>query len=327
MPDVLVVGAGLAGLACAGDLQAAGLGVRVLDKSRGVSGRASTRRVTLPGRPEAHLDHGARYFTARHERTQALVQAGLDGGWLREWAQGFARWEAGRVTPPPHDGHGRYVAVEGQSMLGRHLADGLDVQTGRTVTCVERAGNVWHVHIEGGEVERAPALVLDLPGPQARALVPEVPAADYDPCWAVGAVLARDLRADWRALELRGHPQLDWIAREHTKRPPGHPPALMLHAGAAWSRANLEREPAEVLPELLAAAAAVLGEEPRVLDAFAHRWRYATPTTRPPLPAHWDAARRLGACGDGFTPDPHGPRVEAALLSGWALVRQTRGTP
>ncbi|MFF3658684.1 NAD(P)/FAD-dependent oxidoreductase [Streptomyces olivochromogenes] len=43
-PDVLVVGAGLAGLACARDLTRAGLGVRVLEASDGVGGRMRSDR-------------------------------------------------------------------------------------------------------------------------------------------------------------------------------------------------------------------------------------------------------------------------------------------
>ena len=43
-PDVLIIGAGLAGLKLAGDLHAAGRAPRVLDKGRGVGGRAATRR-------------------------------------------------------------------------------------------------------------------------------------------------------------------------------------------------------------------------------------------------------------------------------------------
>ena len=46
----------------------------------------------------------------------------------------------------------------------------------------------------------------------------------------------------------------------------------------------------------------------------------ATPERRVPGPCRWDAQLGLGLCGDGFTPDEHGPRVEAALLSGWALA-------
>lgn len=343
-PDVLVVGAGLAGLALAHDLQDRGLGVRVLDKSRGVSGRAATRR-TPP--PEARLDHGARYFTARHPRAVALAEGGVAAGWNRVWARGFAVWEDGQTAPPPPDGHPRYAPPAGISTLGRELARGLDVQTGLEVSSLERLPGGWRVHSRDGVVGEAARLALNLPAPQALALLDPLlrldglghedggadlqtaanalRAVQYAPCWAAGVVLAQDTGASWPALSLRGHPVLEWVAREHTKRAPGHPPALMLQASAAWSRANLERRPDEVLPELLSALAEVLGEDILPVHAFAHRWRYATPERRAPGPCLWNAAHGLGLCGDGFTPDSHGPRVEAALLSGWALGARMGG--
>ncbi|MFM7188226.1 MAG: FAD-dependent oxidoreductase [Armatimonadota bacterium] len=42
--DVAIIGAGLAGVAAAGDLAAAGKSVLVIDKSRGIGGRMATRR-------------------------------------------------------------------------------------------------------------------------------------------------------------------------------------------------------------------------------------------------------------------------------------------
>lgn len=343
--DVLIVGAGLAGLALAHDLQGRGRGVRVLDKSRGVSGRAGTRRTPPPeaGGAEARLDHGARYFTARHPRTVALAESGVGAGWNRAWTRGFATWESGRVTPPPQDGHPRYAPPLGMSTLGRELARGLDVQTGLEVSSVERLPGGWRVHSRDGVAGEAARLVLNVPAPQALALLEpllldaaagleelntaaeQLRRVEYAPCWAAGVVLKTDIGAGWPALALKNHSVLDWIAREHTKRAPGHPPALTLQASADWSRAHLERRPDEVLPRLLAAAADVLGEELRIAHAFAHRWRYATPVLRAPGPCFWDVGTGLGLCGDGFTPDDHGPRVEAALLSGWALAARMGG--
>ncbi|WP_102125237.1 NAD(P)/FAD-dependent oxidoreductase [Deinococcus planocerae] len=335
--DLLIVGAGLAGLALAGDAVRDGMSVQLLDKSRGISGRASTRRVTLDDGREARLDHGARFFTARHDRTRALAEGGVQGGWPRVWTRSVSEWREGSVTTPPSE-HPRYVPPAGMSALGRHLARGLSVTTGAEVTSLERTGGGWRVHTRDGATFAAPRLVLNLPGPQVAPLlhdlmddVPglagaagEVGRVRYDPYWAAGVVLERDLEAEWVALRLYGHPVLEWIAREHTKREPGHPPALMLHATPDWTRAQLERRPQEVLPDLLTAAREVVGDF-TPLDAFAHRWRYATPTERAPGPAHWDPALGIGWCGDWHTPDPNGPRVEAALLSGWALARRVPG--
>jgi predicted NAD/FAD-dependent oxidoreductase len=49
---------------------------------------------------------------------------------------------------------------------------------------------------------------------------------------------------------------------------------------------------------------------------FAHRWRYARVDRPLGEEAWWDAARRIGACGDWCLD----ARVEAAFLSGRALA-------
>ena len=65
--DVLVIGAGMAGLIAAAELQRAGRRVLVLDKGRGVGGRLASRRIG-----EASFDHGAQFITARTPRFAAL---------------------------------------------------------------------------------------------------------------------------------------------------------------------------------------------------------------------------------------------------------------
>jgi len=59
-PSIAIIGAGLAGLSCATQLQAKGFKVRVFEKSHGPSGRMSTRDGD-----NWSADHGAQYFTAR----------------------------------------------------------------------------------------------------------------------------------------------------------------------------------------------------------------------------------------------------------------------
>ncbi|WP_420593780.1 NAD(P)/FAD-dependent oxidoreductase [Deinococcus sp.] len=322
--DMLIIGAGLAGLALARDLAQAGRRVQVLDKARGVSGRSSTRR--LPS--GASLDHGARFFTARHERTQAWIKTGLDAGWLAEWTRRIARWEDGAITQD--DGHPRYVPPNGMNVLGRELARELRVELEAQVIRLERINQGWQAECQNGRMFTAQQLILNLPAPQIAQLLEKsalegvdatpFSAVQFDPCWAVGAQLTADLAGvDWPALQLKNHPILDWLAREHTKRPPGSPPTLMLHAGADWTRAHLESERNEVTAALLDAARELVGPiEP--VETFAQRWLYASPTERYPEAFGWQPELGLGWCGDWCTADEHGPRVEAALLSGWHLA-------
>lgn len=122
--------------------------------------------------------------------------------------------------------------------MGRHLARGLPITTHAEVSSLERLADGWRVHTRDGASWEAPRLVLNLPGPQVAPLLDdlvdgvsvlaeaagEVGRVRYDPYWAAGVVLERDVDAEWVALRLYGHPVLEWVAREHTKREPGHPP-------------------------------------------------------------------------------------------------------
>ena len=83
---VAVIGAGIAGAACARALTLAGHSVRVFDKSRGPGGRLATRRVEWVDRQgqacTTRLDHGAIGITARSEASSNMpcTQVGWPSG-------------------------------------------------------------------------------------------------------------------------------------------------------------------------------------------------------------------------------------------------------
>lgn len=317
MQDVIIVGGGLAGLACARDLARSGRSVLVLDKSRGLGGRAATRRLG-----NVRVDHGAQYFTARGERLGSLTAGWLDEGFAVEWTRGFPVWEDGTVHVRP-DGHPRFAIPNGMSSLGRKFARDLPVLGESVVTSVSRADEGWRVLTAGGDVFEARTVLFDLPAPQLAPILEDVnlgePGDDlarvrFDPTWTLIAPLRADLAVPWKALEVR-HDVLAWLARDHTKREPGAPPVLVAHANAAWSRVHLEAERDAVKDALLAAVREVAGPI-EVQDAASHRWRFATPTRLYPHAHHFDASLSLGWCGDWCV----APKVEGALESGWSLA-------
>jgi predicted NAD/FAD-dependent oxidoreductase len=85
--DVAIVGAGVARLTAAPALRDRGLRVLVLEKSRGLGGRAATRR-----RGEGRIDHGAQFFTARDARFRARVDTWLATGDVLVWTRGIHVW-------------------------------------------------------------------------------------------------------------------------------------------------------------------------------------------------------------------------------------------
>ena len=323
LTDFLVVGAGLAGLACAADLQAAGASVTVLDKGRGVGGRCATRRM-----PDARVDHGAQFFTARSERFKNIVERGLADGWIAEWYRTIPLWKDGDLLER-EAGHPRYACPEGNSALPKFLASGLDVRPGDAVAKIERAPGGFTATTASGETVSAGRLALNLPPEQLLALAEDLlepegaawlRAVTMEPRWAVISTLERDLPVTWPALELEGHPSLSWIARDHTKRPTGAPPTLVIHADADWTRARYDDPPETVISALLADVAALLGPV-NAAESVAHRWKYAKTTA--PLGEPYFLAGGVGACGDWCL----GGRVEGAIQSGWALAAAILSEP
>lgn len=69
MKDVIVIGAGMAGLTCAQQLKQAGLDVTIVEKSAGVGGRMATRR--LQG---TWVDHGAQLLSVKSDSFGRFVR-------------------------------------------------------------------------------------------------------------------------------------------------------------------------------------------------------------------------------------------------------------
>ena len=92
----------------------------------------------------------------------------------------------------------------------------------------------------------------------------------------------------------------------------------LLHASPEWSEAHIEDSADTATATLLAAFAALGGPAAHLVQAPAHRWRYAD--TEPALTqGHWwDATACVGMCGDWL----NGGKVEGAWLSGQSLAHQ-----
>lgn len=301
-----IVGAGLAGLACARRLSGAGLAVRLFDKGRGPGGRMSTRRLDTP-LGQVSFDHGAQYFTARGASFRTQTQ---------RWAQ------AGVVAPWPAAGADAFVGVPGMNAPLRAMAEALDVTWGRQVTDLMADGLGWRLMTPDGATETFDAVVLALPAEQAAALLKDCEgtlaaaagASRTAPCWTVMAVFDRPLPIAPDVL--RGEGSLGWAARNSAK--PGRAPAeaWVIQADAAWSQTRLEDPPETVAQVLLQALSGAADEPlPAPVALQAHRWRYAR-SAAGVAGALWSPQTRLGCCGDWLL----GPRVECAWDSGEALA-------
>ncbi len=298
---VAIVGAGVAGAACARALVDSGQEVTLFDKGRGAGGRCSTR--TEEG---LRFDHGAPAFTAQDKRWLRWVRAWADEGVVTQW-------------------NDQWVATPAMNNLLKRLLHALDVRFGAQVASVEKHGERWRLVGQTGEgLGEYDVVVMTAPPVQTAALVkwsaPELAAqveqAVMDPQWVVMLALAESLDLP-DATEVGVGP-LQRIIRDSAKpgRAPG-PERWVFHATPEWSRHHLEEFPEAAAAALLDAFWATTGarqQTPVVLKA--HRWRCSRVAKPLNVPCLFDSTLRIAAAGD-WCP---GTGVEAAFLSGTAAA-------
>ncbi|MFN3863454.1 MAG: NAD(P)/FAD-dependent oxidoreductase [Erythrobacter sp.] len=305
--DFIVIGGGMAGLACASELTRSGARVTVLDKGRGPGGRMAARRVEIAGEAVS-FDHGAQYFTARDRAFRETV-----AGW--EAAGLAARW--------PAAGDEVWVGTPGMNAPIRAMAAALDVRWGVRAERLVRDGAQWRVTAGEQRFTAAQALVavpaeqaavlLAEPAPELAALAAGVQSA---PCWAVMAGFDAPLPLADIFRSATG--PLSWAARNCAKPGRAGTETWVIHASPARSRDLLDWPKNEAAAVLLAdffAATGTAPVHPQHLDA--HRWLYALPAALAGEGARYDAALGIGIAGDWL----HSARVEGAWLSGQALAR------
>lgn len=346
-PRVLIVGGGVAGLACARTLVDHAVEVTVLDKGRRPGGRASTRET-----PEGPFDHGAQFFTAHGPHLQRHADAWRQRGWLVSAPQPSAASCPSQPGTPATTGPPRLRARPGMQALAAQLANDLpDVRCSTRVDRLVHDTDGWRVSVgDGVGDDRWDLAVLTVPAPQATALLPAdtdpaildaLRTVAMDPCWALMLVLPRDTPdpAAPAVLEPR-----DGVFARLARMPiedGKHPSATqrwVLHASPHWSRRHLEMDARTVARTLWHEASKILQpwmkQSTEPLQAVAHRWRHARVATPLGCPFLRDSARGLWLAGDWC----HGARIEAAWDSGvaaagdilrraWARELTQRGSP
>ncbi|QIQ85679.1 NAD(P)/FAD-dependent oxidoreductase [Erythrobacter sp.] len=304
--DILVIGAGMAGLSCASRLAAEGREVALIDKGRGPGGRMAARRAEIDGE-KVRFDHGAQYFTARDPAFREAVAA---------WE------EAGAVARWPEAGEDAFVGTPGMNGPVKAMAQAVLVRWSVRAERVKHEDGLWRVETDG-ESLTARTLLVAIPAEQAAALLgdaaPDLAALAgevvSEPCWAVMAGFAGRLGID--ADTFRGSGPIAWAARNSAKPGRTGGETWVIHAAPSRSRELLDVDKDEAARRLLAdffAAAAAAPQAP--VHLAAHRWLYAMPASLARDPARYDAAARIGVAGDWL----HSPRVEGAFLSGRALA-------
>lgn len=312
-----IIGAGMSGLSCATGLSELGHEVVIFEKSRGVSGRISTRQLA-----NGHCDHGAQYITATLPGFRKVLENWKSRGLVDRWSPrisvigGSERREPASVD--------RYVGTPRMTSPLAALSKELDVRLGLRVHSLEQGAGGWMLKSEEGiaMATDVDAVVFAIPAPQAVELLGRVTplwretAANIEmaPCWTVMATLFGDQEPTFDAAFVNSGP-LSWVANNASKPGRSKTPLWTLHASANWTSEHLHDDPKEVTRVLVEAFENIAQQ--KVAEAIAHRWRYARAASDASQGYLWDSTLGLAACGDWL----FGGNVEGAWQSGQACAQ------
>lgn len=314
---IAIVGAGMAGLACADRLARAGARPVIFEKSRGIGGRMATRRAGDDG--ELSFDHGAQYIRSR--------QGGFSNLLDRLEAEGsVGHWTAKRYDSTEGDDRALYVGTPSMNSLLKPLTKGLDIRLNTQISGILSGADGWIVSTDDGQVETFDRVILTVPADQARNLLSRqadildtIKDVEIWPCWSLMVGLEDRISCDfdqWRYVS----GEIGWLARNGSKPGRGSAECWVMHARPEWSIENLERDKDDVCQEMLAMFTRLMSEAsgqelPQVMHAAAHRWRYAQTgkALEAPYAASEDGTLLVG--GDWAL----GARVECAYESGAAM--------
>lgn len=340
MKTVAVVGAGVAGLAAASALKAAGIATIVFEKSRGVGGRAATRRIV-----DCCFDHGAQYVKAPSVALQDLIAATGDAVQIQRPVWTFTA--ANQIGPGDlaYGNEEKWTWPTGITRIAKYLANGLDVRLETTVASIHTAGDRYRLTAaDGNDLGHFDAVLLTAPAPQSAAilaagdlapantaLIAALHSVQYRRSISITAAFPQRPAVPWYALVNtdRHHP-ISWLACEHDK--PGRAPdgvgLLIAQMSDQWATAHWDGlqkgtfSPNDPLPppihEALAAIRVLAGDLGTPLWVNVQRWRYALPDTATPL----TTIDRIVVAGDMVAGQG---RVHLAIEDGWRAADQIRG--
>lgn len=310
--EVAIIGAGTAGCFVANLLDDAGIDCLLIEKSRGVGGRCSRRRVAREDGSHFGIDLGAPEFSLRkatHPLLKEKIGAWVAAGYLSTWTKRVNHFDAHIDDSKIRASH---CASPSMSAWHNKVAGHINILTQNKVQKIERSHNQWHLYDESLQlIAIANKLVITSPPEQAIDLLNTVGGFNYGenlpieslPQYVCAIGFSKPLKLQADAYE-GGHALLYRAVRENSKPDRSCPTPLqevwVLHSTHEWAHEQRHADSSIAANQLTQSFCQHFGitTEPHILTS--HYWRMARhkPVSPAHLPFIWDETLKVGCCGD-----------------------------
>lgn len=317
--DVVIIGAGMAGLTAAKQLQHRGKKVAVVEKSRGTGGRLSSKRLPLPDDQSLTFDLGCPSFSSETPQFKAQLD----------------KWLADELIVPCANQPEYYVGRERNSSITRHIAKDLNIHFSTRVCRLEKERELWQVYTQLPTGEQlfctAEHIVIATPPQQAYDLLPKgnslCPLIEHikmEPQW----VLLLAVRSSTELkIDSAQHPSIKSISPEHVKRgakPDDSVQYYQVQAGEEWSQETINWERTRVESYLLSEFEALCEQKVDIIVSHLHRWLYSLPSNTPidNKENYLTCSEKIHLSGDYLATNQSRHGLECAYLSGISVAKQ-----
>ncbi len=339
MSSIAIIGAGMSGLAAAHVLREAGYTVTLFEKSRGVGGRAATRK-----RAGFIYDHGAQYIKPGNPDSTAFITERFRAPDLidiRKPVWTFNTQGLIQEGDPAQNAEPKWSYRSGITTLPKLMATQLSIHFETRIARTQQTPTGWQLFTttnqDAGTYDR---LLITIPATQAVSLIQDsqlsgnlqqeittqLQEAQYSHLLSIslGYHTHLRLRPYYALVNIdKGH-SISWLAWEHEKaseRVPRGGSMLIAQMAPNYSLAHRENSASHLVHEATALTAALIAEKLPTPDfTDVQLWRYALPTHKANAEAlnTLTIPHGLAFCGDAFV----GGRVHLALEHGLHVGRQ-----
>lgn len=314
--QVVIIGAGIAGLSAARMLSHSGINAPILEQAPHVGGRLTTLKTQ-----DGVFDVGAQHFTVRRPEFRDIVDFWLECGAAREWTRAFPNTSGVSEL----QSHPRYCGAAGMQGLAEAMSKDLDVRTNTRVKIIREGRSCWLVETEEKRQIQADMVVLTPPLPLSLRLISDentwrmgallhiLAGITYTPLISVTAVLEGPSGLPGPGAIRVDDGPIAWITDNQMKGISPSIPAVTIQGTQRFCEAR-KQEPDEDTGQLLVTAAAEFLKSP-VRTYKTHTWTHGAPSSTR-LDSYYvvDGRAPLYFAGDAFA----GGRIEGAAVSGIA---------